>query len=77
MARTSRASVGGVCYRVLNRGNARQEVFHKEVDYVAALLNLMEDPGERLPMRLLAWCLVPSHLRKRIVAACDSSPFGP
>ena len=60
MARTSRASVGGVCYHVLNRGNVRQEVFHKQADYVA-FLDLMEDAGERLPMRLLAWCLVPNH----------------
>ena len=32
MARTARASVGGVCYHVLNRGNGRAEVFHKKED---------------------------------------------
>jgi hypothetical protein len=30
--RTARASIGGICYHVLNRGNARQDVFHKD-DY--------------------------------------------
>jgi len=60
MARTARASVGGVCYHVLNRGNGRAEVFHKQEDYVA-FLDLMEQARERLPMRLLAWCLVPNH----------------
>src|SRR5437016_12100804 len=29
MPRTARASLGGWCYHVLNRGNARAEVFHK------------------------------------------------
>jgi putative transposase len=60
MARTARASVGGVCYHVLNRGNARGGVFHKKEDY-AAFLDLMEEASARLPMRSLAWCLIPSH----------------
>jgi putative transposase len=53
MARTSRASAGGVCYHVLNRGNGRAEVFHKKDDF-ATFLDLMEQAQERLPMRLLA-----------------------
>jgi REP element-mobilizing transposase RayT len=28
MPRTARASVGDYCYHVINRGNARTEVFH-------------------------------------------------
>ncbi len=60
MARTARASVGGVCYHVLNRGNARQKVFRKEEDF-AAFLELVEQAKERLPMRLLAWCLLSNH----------------
>ena len=35
MPRTARASVGGICYHVLNRGNARPKVFHKDGDYEA------------------------------------------
>jgi REP element-mobilizing transposase RayT len=30
MPRTERASVRGICYHVLNRGNARKDVFHKD-----------------------------------------------
>jgi putative transposase len=60
MARTARASVGGVCYHVLNRGNGRQAVFHKEEDF-AAFLRLIEQAKERLPMRVLAWCLLSNH----------------
>ena len=52
--------MGNLCYHVLNRGNARGEVFHKDEDYVA-FLKLMADAQERLPMRLLAFCLMPNH----------------
>jgi REP element-mobilizing transposase RayT len=32
MPRSARASAGGYCYHVINRGNARAEVFHKDED---------------------------------------------
>lgn len=60
MPRTARASVGGICYHVLNRGNGRLRVFHKEADY-AAFLKLIDDAVERLPVRVLSYCLIPSH----------------
>ena len=60
MARTARASVGGVAYHVINRGNGRAEVFHKPEDY-EAFVRLMADGQERLPMRVLAYCLMPNH----------------
>ena len=66
MARTARASVGGVCYHALNRGNGRAEVFHKKEDYIA-FLDLMGEAGERLAMRLLAWCLI------RMALACGGN----
>jgi len=45
---------------VLNRGNGRAEVFHKDDDY-ATFLKLLGQASERLPMRLLAYCLMPDH----------------
>ena len=60
MPRTARASRGGYCYHILNRGNGRQEVFHNAGDY-AAFLKLLSEASERLPMRLLAYCLMPNH----------------
>ena len=35
MPRPKRTATGGYCYHVLNRGNARHEVFHKPADYAA------------------------------------------
>ena len=60
MPRTARASLGGYAYHVINRGNGRSEVFHKDADY-AAFLKLLAQASERLPMRLLAYCLMPNH----------------
>src|SRR3972149_3567800 len=60
MPRTARASVGGICYHVLNRGNGRAEVFHKEGDF-AAFLDLMAEANERLPVRILGYVLMPNH----------------
>ncbi len=49
-----------MCYHAINRGNVRAEVFHKEDDY-AAFIRLVEEARERLPMRALAYCLMPNH----------------
>ncbi|HEV3167939.1 MAG TPA: hypothetical protein VGZ22_28315 [Isosphaeraceae bacterium] len=37
MPHTARASVADYCYHVANRGNGRQDVFHKPEDYDAFL----------------------------------------
>ena len=60
MPRTARACVAGYCYHVLNRGNARAEVFHKPEDY-EAFLRAIHEASVRLPMPLLAYCLMPNH----------------
>ena len=60
MPRTARASVGDICYHVLNRGNGRQRVFHRDEDY-AAFLDLVGSACARLPLRVLGLCLLPNH----------------
>lgn len=60
MPRTSRASQGGYVYHVLNRGNARGKVFHKDEDF-AAFVTLMTQANERVAMRLVGYCLMPNH----------------
>jgi len=60
MPRTARASVGGMCYHVINRGNARQEVFRKNGDY-KAFIELFHRACERIAMRLLGYCVMPNH----------------
>ena len=49
MPRSARASAGGLCYHIINRGNARAEVFHKPEDF-DAFLRIMGEAGVRMPM---------------------------
>ena len=60
MPRSARASAGGLCYHIINRGNARAEVFHKPEDF-DAFLRIMGEAGVRMPMRIIAYCLLPNH----------------
>jgi putative transposase len=60
MPRGARATQGGYCYHVLNRGNARRTVFHKEGDF-EAFVKLLGQAQERVDVRLLAYCLMPNH----------------
>src|SRR4051812_15756101 len=58
MPRTSRASRADSCYHVLNRGNARAEVLHKDDDY-AAFFELMGLASRRIAMWVLGYCPMP------------------
>jgi putative transposase len=60
MGRPLRAAEGGLVYHVLNRANGRLRIFKKAGDY-AAFEKVMAEAQERIPMRLLAYCLMPNH----------------
>jgi len=70
MPRASRAAAGGFCYHVLNRGNARAEVSHKDGDYNAFIKSIAE-ASLRNPMRVLAYCLMPNHFHLALWPAKD------
>jgi putative transposase len=60
MPRTARASAGGFCYHVLNRGNGRRTVFHKDGDY-RAFVKAIGQVCREVPLRVLAYCVLPNH----------------
>ena len=70
MPRTARAGAGGYTYHVLNRGNARATVFHKPDDY-DAFVDMMAEAGLRVPMRILAYCLMPNHFHLELWPRAD------
>ena len=47
-------------YHVLNRGNRREDVFHKPGDY-DAFVEAIIDASARLPVDVLGYCLMPNH----------------
>jgi REP element-mobilizing transposase RayT len=60
MPRTARSIEAGTVYHVLNRGNDRMRLFHKDVDYDAYERVLIEG-FSRYPVELLTYCLMPNH----------------
>jgi putative transposase len=70
MPRTVRASLGGFPYHVLDRGNARSQVFHKDEGY-GAFLEMMAEAMLRQPMRILAYCLMPNHFHLTVWPHAD------
>jgi putative transposase len=59
MPRTARATAGGWCYHALNRGNRRAPVFHCAEDD-DAFVRLLAQAAAHVPVRLLAFCLMPN-----------------
>ena len=61
MPRFARPIPGGICAHIVTRGNARATVFHARSDY-AGFTSLLEAARARVPIELLAWCLMPNHV---------------
>ena len=60
MPRPPRKIEGNIIYHVLNRANARMQIFEKEKDYLA-FEKILAEAKEKYPMRVLAYCLMPNH----------------
>ncbi len=60
MPRHKRADEAGSIYHALNRGNARQTVFHQVEDY-QAFLRVLGEGLERYPVELFSFTLLPNH----------------
>src|ERR1700722_7821231 len=60
MSRTRRKLEDGLVYHVLNRGNGRRAFLHKPGDF-EAWLRVLAEAKQAVPMRVLAYCLMPNH----------------
>ncbi|NOX96890.1 MAG: transposase [Nitrospirae bacterium] len=60
MPRIARGLTDGFIYHVLNRGNGKQEIFHKDQDY-KGFVELIEEAKSRYSVKILAYCLMPNH----------------
>lgn len=52
--------MGGEVYHVLNRANARVQIFDNDKDYLQ-FESILEEAVEKYSMRLLAYCIMPNH----------------
>jgi len=60
MPRTRRVAPDNTVQHVLNRRNRKETLFESAADY-RCFLNLMADGIDRVSMRVLAFCLMPTH----------------
>jgi putative transposase len=60
MPRPPRTAPGGFIYHVLNRANGKRRIFESDRDYLA-FERVLAEVQERIPMRILAWCVMPNH----------------
>jgi len=59
MPRRKRVATGGLLFHVFNRAVAREKIFWKPEDY-EAFETVLQQAGERVPMRLLSYCVMPN-----------------
>jgi len=60
MPRITRGLADGFIYHVLNRGNGKQDVFHKDQDY-KSFVKLMKESKNLYSIKIFAYCLMPNH----------------
>src|SRR5260370_29923074 len=60
MPRNARQTPAGHVFHALNRATARLKLFRKAADY-AAFLRVFDEALERHPIRVLGYCLMPTH----------------
>jgi len=60
MPRIARVSVGNMLYHVINRSNARAQIFHNDDDY-KHFEKLLLDGKDMIDMRIIAYCIMPNH----------------
>jgi putative transposase len=60
MPRRKRVATGGLLFHVLNRAVARAKIFWKADDHLA-FETVLREAGERVPMRLLSYCVMPNQ----------------
>jgi len=60
MGRVPRVDVGDEIYHVINRANARLQIFFKEEDY-KLFEAILSDGVEKYDMRIVAYCIMPNH----------------
>ena len=60
MPRTSRVDIANIPYHVINRANARMQIFDNDKDY-KLFEKVLEEAKNRFDMRILSYCIMPNH----------------
>ena len=72
MPRRLRVASGGYAYHVLNRAAGRARIFRTPRDF-GAFEEVLTQAKQRVPVRLLAWCVMPDHVHVLVTPLHDWS----
>jgi putative transposase len=70
MPRSARQTPGGYVFHALNRATARLKLFRKQADY-KTFLGVFDEALQRHPIRVLGYCVMPSHWHVVLWPAAD------
>jgi len=56
----SRIDIANTPYHVINRANARIQIFNEDKDYIL-FEQVLEEAKEKFDMRILSYCIMPNH----------------
>ena len=71
MPRAPRIAPANTLFHVLNRANARSTLFQKDLDY-AAFEKILAQTLHAIPIKLLAYCIMPNHWHLVLQPTTDS-----
>lgn len=60
MPRTNRVDIGEMVYHIINRANARMQIFNEDKDY-QLFEKVLKEAKEKFNMRILSYCIMPNH----------------
>jgi putative transposase len=60
MPRSNRVDIGGEIYHVINRANARMQIFNNAKDYML-FENVLTEAHERTGVIIYSYCIMPNH----------------
>ncbi len=60
MGRAPRVDIADIVYHVINRANARVQIFDTPDDYIL-FESILVEAKEKVDMRILAYCIMPNH----------------
>ncbi len=70
MPKPLRHAPGGVVFHCIHRGNGRSRIFEDDRDY-AAFEKVLAEALMRVPLRRLAYCLMPNHWHRVLWPSLD------
>ena len=72
MPRTNRIDIADIPYHVINRANARMQIFNEDKDYIL-FEKVLEQAKKKFDMMIFSYCIMPNHWHLALCPKTDGS----